>query len=75
MARMRLTVAHGRRVVRIRGSFTARDLRKFERLCGPALEQRTLPLTVRVGTDSRLDDSAQAYLDRLVARGAVVQFR
>lgn len=74
MARLRLSIGEGRRVVRISGAFSSQDLRRLEQLCGPALEQRTAPVTLSVAHGSTIDDSARAYLDRLIARGAILRF-
>ena len=72
MARMRLTLIDGRYCVRVRGSMTGRDLGRLQRLCGPALERPVLPLTLQLGRSSAVDVAAQAYLERLVRRGAVL---
>jgi hypothetical protein len=72
MARMRLTLIDGRYCVSVRGSMTGRDLRRLERLCGPALERPVVPLTVQFRRSSDVDVAAQAYLERLVRRGAVL---
>ena len=72
MARMRLTLIDGRYCVRVRGSMTGRDLRRLERLCGPALERPVVPLTLQLRGSSDVDVAAQAYLERLVRRGAVL---
>lgn len=54
------------------GKLTSRDLGRLERLCGPALEQESVPLTLRLTRASTIDGPARAYLARLVARGAVL---
>ena len=69
----RISTANGadRYAVTVSGSLTAADLRSLERACGPAIErQRTLHITL--GANCSLDASARAYIERLVARGAVV---
>ncbi len=71
MARMRLTSAEGRYCVTLRGQLAAQDLRRLEQLCGPALEQRTAPLTLRLKVTS-VDNPARTYLERLVRRGAML---
>jgi hypothetical protein len=73
MARIWVKPAHGRYIVTMSGHLSARDLRRLERLCGPALEQQQLPLTLRLRRASSIDQSARAYLDHLVERGAVVE--
>ena len=74
MARMRVTSARGRYQVTVTGNLGGRDLRRLERACGPALEQPRPPLTVRLAAVAAIDQSAKAYLDRLIRRGAVVLF-
>jgi hypothetical protein len=74
MARMRVRSAYGRYQVTIAGKLGGRDLGRLERACGPALEQPRPPLTVRVAAVTAIDESAKAYLDRLMRRGAVVLF-
>jgi hypothetical protein len=71
---MRVQSAEGRYHVTVRGDLAGRDLRRLERACGPALEQRQPPLTVRIAAVSAIDGSAEAYLKRLIDRGAVVLF-
>jgi hypothetical protein len=71
---MRVRSAHGQYQVTITGKLGGRDLGRLERACGPALEQSRPPLTVRVAAVTAIDESAQAYLDRLMRRGAVVLF-
>ena len=73
MARMHVKSMGGRYVVSLSGSLSGRDLRRLERLCGPALEQPTIPLTLCLSSRIAIDRSAQAYLNRLEARGAVVR--
>jgi hypothetical protein len=74
VARMRVRSDEGRYHVTITGKLAGRDLRRLERACGPALEHRRPPLTVRLAAAADIDGSAKAYLDRLMARGAVVLF-
>lgn len=59
-------------VVAVVGPLAARDLRRLERVCGPAVERRAR-LRVIVQSGSTVDQFARAYLDRLRARGAVVE--
>ena len=75
MARMWVKSVKGRYSVTISGRLRGRDLRRLEHACGPALEQKVAPLTVRVVPGSDLDESAQEYLDRLAARGALLVFQ
>jgi hypothetical protein len=72
MAKMRLTSTAGRYSVTVTGHLAAQDLRRLERLCGPALEQPTAPLTLRLKSVTSVDDPARTYLNRLVQRGAVL---
>jgi len=59
-------------MVAIAGALAARDLRRLERVCGPAVEQRQR-LHVILKQGSTVDEFARAYLDRLRARGADVR--
>lgn len=74
MARMRVNSLGGRYLVTMTGQLSGRDLRRLEQLCGPALEQKDIPLTVCLDRTTSVDQSARAYLDRLMQRGAVVRF-
>jgi hypothetical protein len=74
MAKMKVTSDEGRYQVTVTGNLGGRDLRRLERACGPALEQPRAPLTVRLASVAAIDQSARAYLDRLMQRGAVVLF-
>ena len=74
MARMRVTSAEGRYQIMVTGNLEGRDLGRLERACGPALEQRHPPVTIRFSAGAAIDSSAKAYLDRLIRRGAVVVF-
>ena len=74
MARMWVKSKEGRFSVTIRGRLCGRDLRRLEHACGPALEQRLPPLTVRVAPNSDVDDCARRYLRHLAMRGAVLVF-
>jgi hypothetical protein len=71
---MRVTSAEGQYQVIVTGNLGERDLRRLEHACGPALEQQRPPLTVRLGAVAAIDESAKAYLDRLMLRGAIVSF-
>ena len=74
MAKMRVTCAAGRYHVIVTGTLEGRDLRRLERACGPALEQRQPPVTIRFSAGAAMDAPAKAYLDRLMRRGALVLF-
>jgi len=70
---MRVRSDGGRYRVTVSGHLTGHDLGRLERLCGPALVQETPPLSLRLTPASTLDQSARAYLERLIRRGATVQ--
>lgn len=74
MARMWRQSIDGKYRVTLSGHLSGRDLGRLERLCGPALEHQTLPLTIRFTQTTTVDPAARAYLDRLVQRGAVLLF-
>jgi len=71
---MKVRSTDGRYCVTVQGCLRARDLRRLERACGPALEHERPPLTVRLESGPDIDESARAYLDRLANRGAVLLF-
>lgn len=56
--------------VRIAGRLSATDLRRLERACGPALERHHLALAINVSAVTAMDGAADAFIGRLVARGA-----
>ena len=56
--------------ITLRGRLGAVDLERLERACGTALHHKRLPLELDIQGVTSLDDVAQAYLDRLCARGA-----
>lgn len=74
MAKLSVRTAHGHYWVTITGRLSGRDLRRLELACGPALEQPRLPLTVRLAGVETIDGAAQAFLNRLAHRGAVLVF-
>lgn len=74
MARITGVITPDGLVVAITGGLAARDLRRLERVCGPAVERR-LSLRVVVQAGSTIDKFAKAYLDRLRAGGAQVEGR
>jgi hypothetical protein len=59
-------------VVIITGPLRASDLRRLERACGPALEQRELQLEIRLEDASDVDEASRAFLDGLTSRGATL---
>lgn len=72
MANLRVRVRDGRFLVIVTGPLAAVDLRRLEHLCGPALEQRQLPLELDISGVSAIDEPARLFLDHLARRGAVV---
>jgi hypothetical protein len=72
MARIGAKYIGDRCCVTISGHLSGRDLRRVERVCGPALEQKTVPITLRLTSSCTVDDSAHAYVQHLVQRGAVL---
>jgi hypothetical protein len=56
--------------VTLKGRLSAGDLKRLERACGPALQRKVVPLELDVHHVTKLDAAAQAYLERLRARGA-----
>jgi hypothetical protein len=74
MARISAAEGDGGLVVAVEGALGARDLRRLERACGPAIEQRrSLRITLTPG--GHMDAAARAYVEQLRARGALVQER
>ncbi len=72
MAVITVRIRSGTRHVTVRGALIARDLRRLERACGPALEQKDIHLELHVHDKVASDDAARLFLDRLVKRGAVL---
>ncbi len=72
MARISAAEAGGALVVAVEGTLRARDLRRLERACGPAIERRR-PLRILMKPGGGMDPVARAYVAQLQARGAVVQ--
>ena len=56
--------------VRIAGRLCATDLRRLERACGPALERHNVALAINVSAVTAMDAAANAFVERLVERGA-----
>lgn len=72
VAILSVRLSNGKRLVTVRGRLTARDLRRLERACGPALEQREVPLELRLSDHGNMDEAAQVFLAGLIRRGAVL---
>lgn len=62
-------LADGYRVT-IAGRLSAKDLRRLERACGPALERHDVALAINVSGVTGTDAAAEAFIGRLVQRGA-----
>jgi len=71
----RISVVHVGEVSRVvlKGRLAAVDLKRLERACGPALQQRLVPLELDVRQLTSCDAAAEAYLERLRARGASIR--
>jgi hypothetical protein len=70
MATITSRVVQGKSLVVVRGRLQAKDLRRLERACGRALEQRDLALEVRL-TDAEVgDEPSRLFLQHLMRRGA-----
>lgn len=74
MARMRVTSIGPHFVISLSGPLCGHDMRRLERLCGRALEQPRIPLTLNLQAATSIDPPARAYLERLEARGATVRY-
>lgn len=74
MARIRTRQRGAVCEVTIEGPLAASDLRRLERACGRALEHAVPPLAIVLDSPPS-DAAAQTYLDRLGARGAVIERR
>jgi hypothetical protein len=72
VAHISCAVTGGRYRVIVRGCLHAADLKRLEYVCGPAFEHRSMPLDVHLEAATEIDPAARVYLDRLVARSAVV---
>ncbi len=72
VARIRARVQEGRLHVVVSGPLGAADLRKLERSCGPALEERDVALDVMARDVSTLDEASRLFLVGLTRRGASV---
>jgi hypothetical protein len=68
----RISIARVGEIYRItlKGRVSAGDLKRLERACGAALQEKLVPLELDIRGATSIDDAAQAYLERLRARGA-----
>ncbi len=71
MARISSAEEPGGYIVAVTGSLKASDLRRLERACGPAIEQRR-PLHIVLAGGWSMDAASRAYVERLEHHGAVV---
>jgi hypothetical protein len=74
MARISVKSVAGRYWITLRGRVSGRDLGRLERLCGPALEQERLPLTLCLKHASVIDGTARRFFEQLAERGAELTF-
>jgi hypothetical protein len=56
--------------ITVKGRLAAGDLKRLERACGSALQEKVVPLELDIRRVTSLDETAQAYLEKLRARGA-----
>jgi hypothetical protein len=59
--------------ITLKGRLAAGDLKRLERACGPALLEKLVPLELDIEHVTSVDDTAEAYLERLRARGARIR--
>jgi hypothetical protein len=72
MARISVRARRDQYWITVTGRLSAADLRRLERACGPALEQRRAPITLRLQGVRDMDNAARGFLQRLVDRGATI---
>jgi hypothetical protein len=72
VASISVRVHQGKRQVTVRGHLMTTDLRRLERACGPALEYRELPLELRLGDVTDMEEACRFFLASLERRGAVL---
>jgi len=75
MARIRATTRDLNTLVTVRGHLGARDMRRLEYACSPALTSPQLALTVDITRVSNLDAVADRLLQRMALRGALIRTR
>jgi hypothetical protein len=75
VARIRSYTAAGCRHVTVKGQFTARDIRRFEHACAPALTSAALALEIDLSGVSTSDETANLLLDHMARRGARITSR
>jgi hypothetical protein len=72
MARIAVAYSNGIYRASVSGALSFRDLGRFERACGSALEQPRPPLIVRLQSVTSVDESARLFLRHLANRGVVI---
>jgi hypothetical protein len=75
MARIHATTRGWNTVVTVSGQLGARDMRRLEHACAPALTCARLALVVDVTGVHDIDAVAERLLQRMVLRGAVIRTR
>lgn len=73
MARISAVQRHAITVVTVSGSLCARDMRRLEHACSPALTTAQVQLTVDLTRVTDVDRAAEALLKRMVTRGALIK--
>ena len=73
MARIRTVRRRASVIVIVHGSLAAADMRRLEDACAPALTTPRADLIVDVQQATVIDRVAQAHLDRIELRGAVIR--
>lgn len=72
MARIRAVKRQASTLVVVEGRLGARDMRRFEHACSPALASARAELVVDIRRVTELDGVAAALLRRIADRGAVI---
>lgn len=73
MAQISIVRAGGIFCITLKGRLGARDLKRLERACGSALQEKLVPLELDIEQVTSVDDAADAYMERLLARGARIR--
>ena len=56
--------------ITLKGRLGVGDLKRLERVCGSALQQKLVPLELDIQQMISIDDAAEAYVEKLRVRGA-----
>jgi len=75
MATIAVTQVGDRFRIVLRGRLTSRDLKRLERACHQALQQKNAPIELDLDRLVAIDPAARAYVERLRARGASISGR